>query len=156
MKYILIELPSNVTVGNYVSIAHGTYFHNQENHPCINNKKLVSTYAFGNVWGADYPSVCGKGKTIVGNDVWIGREAKILDGVTIGDGAIIGAYSIVTKDIPPFAIVAGNPARIKKFRFTKKQIESLQKIKWWTWDKKTVLERMEDFKDINKFIKKYR
>ena len=75
-----------------------------------------------------------KGDIHVGNDVWIGATSTIMSGITIGDGAIIGAGSTVTKDVPPFAIVAGNPGRIVKYRFTEEQIEKLLQISWWNWE----------------------
>ena len=70
-------------------------------------------------------------KTTIGNDVWIGSYATILSGVTVGDGAVIGAHSVVTENVPPYAIVAGNPARIVKMRFTETQIAGLLKVQWW-------------------------
>jgi acetyltransferase-like isoleucine patch superfamily enzyme len=74
------------------------------------------------------------GNVIIGNDVWIAYNTLILSGVTIGDGAIIAANSVVTKDIEPYAVVAGNPAKKIKSRFDKKTIEDLLKIKWWDWE----------------------
>jgi chloramphenicol O-acetyltransferase type B len=75
-----------------------------------------------------------KGHTVIGNDVWIGYRAVILSGVTIGDGAVIGAGSVVASNVPPYAIVAGNPAKVIKYRFTPEIIEKLIDIKWWDWD----------------------
>ena len=72
-----------------------------------------------------------KGDIIIGNDVWIGYEAVILSGITIGDGAMIGTRAVVTKDVPPYAIVAGNPAKIIKYRFDDKRIKELLEEKWW-------------------------
>lgn len=74
------------------------------------------------------------GNTIIGNDVWIGYDALIMPGVRIGDGAVIGARSVVTKDIPPYAVVAGNPAKIIRKRFDDDIVEKLVEIKWWNWD----------------------
>ncbi|OHV72166.1 CatB-related O-acetyltransferase [Ensifer sp. LCM 4579] len=74
-----------------------------------------------------------RGDTIVGNDVWIGMEATIMPGVRIGDGAIIAAKSVVTKDVPPYAVVAGNPARVVRMRFPAEIIERLLAISWWHW-----------------------
>lgn len=71
---------------------------------------------------------------MVGNDVWIGRGAFIKNGLTLGDGCVIGARSVVTKDVPPYAIVAGNPARIIRYRFDEQTISKLLEIKWWEMD----------------------
>lgn len=75
-----------------------------------------------------------KGNVTIGNDVWIGENATLLSGVTVGDGAIIGAHSLVTKDVAPYAIVGGNPAKIIKNRFDRETVEQLLKIKWWNWN----------------------
>lgn len=152
-----------VDIGRYTSIAEGVEFVDRSNHPCIKNPSLVASFPFSNVWaGIDYPGTEREvlipntsTHTIIGNDVWIGRNAKIVSGVTIGDGAIIGAEAVVAKDIPPYSVVVGNPVKIIKKRFHYKTIEKLLKICWWQWDKETVLERLEDFKDITKFIEKY-
>ena len=84
-----------------------------------------------------------KGDIIIGNDVWLGMECIILGGVTIGDGVIIGARSMITKDVPPYAIIAGNPARILKYRFNENQIESLLRIKWWDWSREKIIENWQ-------------
>lgn len=70
---------------------------------------------------------------MIGNDVWIGREAKILPGVKIGDGAIVGAYAVVAKDIPAYCVAVGNPARVVKKRFDDEMIALLEKAQWWNW-----------------------
>jgi acetyltransferase-like isoleucine patch superfamily enzyme len=74
-----------------------------------------------------------KGDIIIENDVWIGAKSTIMSGVKIHNGSVIGTGSIVTKDVPPYSIVVGNPAKIVKYRFNPKQIESLLKIAWWDW-----------------------
>ncbi len=78
----------------------------------------------------------------IGNDVWIGRNAVIMQGVTIGDGAVIGANAVVAKDIPPYAIAVGNPVRIIRYRFDPKTIDALLRIKWWDWPDEKVSEFM--------------
>jgi virginiamycin A acetyltransferase len=79
-----------------------------------------------------------KGDTVVGHDVWLGRDAMILPGVTIGDGAIIAARAVVTHDVPPYAIVGGNPARVIRMRFDDTTIARLRAIAWWNWDRETI------------------
>lgn len=79
-----------------------------------------------------------KGDIIIENDVWIGANSTIMSGVKIGNGAIIGATATITKDVPPYAIVAGNPGKIVKYRFNEEQIESLNKIAWWDWDEEKI------------------
>ncbi|MEQ9248087.1 MAG: CatB-related O-acetyltransferase, partial [Nitratireductor sp.] len=74
-----------------------------------------------------------RGDTIVGNDVWIGRQAQIMPGVTIGDGAVIGAHAVVASDIPPYAIAVGNPARVLRVRFAPETVAALIEIAWWNW-----------------------
>ncbi|PLY10146.1 MAG: acetyltransferase [Arcobacter sp.] len=92
----------------------------------------------------------------VGNDVWIGHNVVIMGDVTVGDGAGIGSSSVVTKDIPPFAIVVGNPARIIRYRFDEKTIEALKTIAWWDWDYEKIKNSIDDFKSIELFIEKYK
>jgi acetyltransferase-like isoleucine patch superfamily enzyme len=79
---------------------------------------------------------------VIGNDVWIGMDATILSGVKISDGAIIGANSVVTKDVPAYSIVAGNPARLIRKRFDEETIDKILKIKWWEWDLKRIADNM--------------
>lgn len=79
-----------------------------------------------------------KSKTVIGNDVWIGNGAIVINGVSVGDGAIIGAGAVVTKDVPPYSVVAGVPAKVIKMRFPDSIIERLMKVKWWNWPKEII------------------
>ena len=85
-----------------------------------------------------------KGDIVIGNDVWIGYEAVILAGVTIGDGAVIGARAVVTKDIPPYTIVGGVPAKPIRKRFTQETIDLLLKIKWWNWPEERIRQHIAE------------
>lgn len=120
------------TVGNYCSIATGVTILLGGEH----RTDTIATYPFfenDGIKSCD-PNGYAKGDVVIGSDVWIGHRATILSGVNIGDGAVIGAGSLVAGDVPPYAIVAGNPARILRYRFTDEQIEQLLEVKWWDWD----------------------
>lgn len=91
----------------------------------------------------------------IGNDVWIGENVTILNGIKIGDGAVIAAGSVVTKDVPEYAIVGGVPAKIIKYRFTEEQIKKLIKIKWWDNDLIWIKKYSKNFNNINSFLEEY-
>lgn len=95
-----------------------------------------------------------KGPTKIGNDVWVGHGAFILSGVQVGDGACIGAGALVARDVPPYSIIAGNPARLVRFRFSEEQIASLLEIRWWTWPVEQIrrYESLLCSNDIDAFI----
>lgn len=127
---------AKLTVGNFCSIAANVNIYLGGNH----RTDWVSTYPFGHIHqgvfnkfnGEGHPGT--KGGVTIGNDVWIGSDVTIMSGVTIGDGAVIANGSHVVKDVEPYTLVGGNPAKYIKHRFTKAQIEELLKIQWWYWD----------------------
>lgn len=131
-------------IGKFCSIACGAKFlFNAANHT-INS---LSTYLFPiffEEWNLDTDTTSiakawdNKGDIIIGNDVWIGYEAVILAGVTIGDGAIIASRAVVTKDVPPYTIVGGVPAKIIKKRFDERTIDKLIELRWWDWSKEDI------------------
>lgn len=138
---VLYHYPVNhdrLIIGKFCSIACGAKFlFNSANH----SMKSLSTYPFPiffDEWGLDKMQVAtawdNKGDIVIGNDVWIGYEAVILAGVTIGDGAVIGARAVVTKDVPPYTVVGGVPAKEIKKRFSQQTIDGLLRLKWWDWD----------------------
>jgi virginiamycin A acetyltransferase len=98
-----------------------------------------------------------KGDIIVENDVWIGATSTIMSGVKISNGAVVAGGSVVTKDVPPYAIVAGNPAKVVKYRFNEEQIGKLLKISWWNWEEQKIKENSMLLwsDDIDEFIKKH-
>jgi virginiamycin A acetyltransferase len=122
-----------VRIGAFVSIARGVTFIPGGNHKI----DWVTTYALRERFALPGASESGhpwsKGDIVIGNDVWLGHEALVLSGVTIGNGAIVGARAVVTKDVRPYAIVAGNPARERSRRFSDDQVEELERIAWWDW-----------------------
>lgn len=102
-----------------------------------------------------YTDPIGKKLVEIGNDVWIGSHVLIMDGVKIGDGAIIAAGAVVTKDVEPYSIVGGVPARHIRYRFSEEQIKKLLQLKWWEKDFGWIKEHYRDFRNINEFIAKY-
>ncbi|MGK9221787.1 CatB-related O-acetyltransferase [Microbacterium barkeri] len=105
-------------------------------HPMVGPSTYPFTM-FGGAWMENtldaFLAIEQRGDTVVGNDVWIGREATILPGVTIGDGAVIGAHSVVTKDVAPYEVVGGNPARRIRMRFDEEDVRRLLAVRWWDW-----------------------
>ena len=146
---------AEVEIGSWSSIGGPLYVFGDTEHPNVFNREFVANYPFGDKMEVDYPKSSSKGKIIIGSDVWIGAYVTILSGVIIGDGAIVGANAVVAKNIPPYAVVVGNPARIIKFRFPKEITDKLLKIKWWDWTEKKIKENIELFKDINKFVEAF-
>lgn len=127
---------SNLVVGNFCSIAANVKVYLGGNHRI----DWVTTYPFGHINqeifnlfdGTGHPQT--KGDVNIGNDVWIGDNVVIMSGITIGDGAVIANNSHVVKNVEPYSIVGGNPAKLIKYRFSKEIIEKLLEIKWWYWD----------------------
>ena len=137
---VLYHYPINherLVIGKFCSIACGARFlFNSANH----TQRSLSTYIFPVLfeeWGLDVERIPeawdNKGDIVIGNDVWIGYEAVVLAGVTIGDGAIIGARAVVTRDVPPYTIVGGVPAKPIRKRFSDAEIARLLELKWWDW-----------------------
>lgn len=141
-------------IGAFCSIAHGVKIFLGGEH----RTDWVTTYPFNYLWESakhikGHPKT--KGDVIIGNDVWIGDGAVILSGVTVGDGAAIGTNAVVAKDIPPYAIAAGNPVRIVRKRFDEETIHRLLKIRWWKWEDKLIEKFIPLLLDCNieKFLK---
>lgn len=142
---VLYHYPINgdkLQIGKFCSIACGAKFlFNSANHTLSS----LSTYPFPlffEEWGLEKKDVTNawdnKGDIVIGNDVWIGYEAVVLAGVTIGDGAIVGTRAVVTKDVPPYTIVGGVPAKPIKRRFQEETISALLEIQWWNWSEERI------------------
>ena len=161
VKYLFDFNNDQLIIGNFCMIASNVKFiMNGANHLT----DTISSYPFslfGNGWqeamkGKEYPN---KGNIVVGNDVWIGYNATIMAGVTIGDGAIIAANATVVKNVEPYTIVGGNPAKIIRKRFSETHIKLLLEIQWWNWSIEKITENVQlltstTVEDLKKFANK--
>lgn len=146
------------TCGKFCSIASNVTVYLGGNH----RTDWVTTYPFGHIYtgvfgafnGEGHPAT--KGGVTIGNDVWIGDNATIMSGVRIGDGAVIANGSHVVKDVEPYAIYGGNPARLIRYRFSREQIERLLVLQWWNWDDARINENVHLMcsTDIDAFIRR--
>ena len=129
---------ANLSIGKFCSIAQGVEVLLGGNH----RSDWISTYPFNVIYKDVVPpaeSPISKGDVVIGNDVWLGIGVKILSGITIGDGAVVGAYSVVTKNVPPYTKVAGTPAKNIGQRFPRDIVDRLLKIQWWNWPEDKIL-----------------
>jgi len=147
----------HVLIGRFCSVADNIYFLIGGNHPYKN----VSSFPFD--YHSSVEKIFGSAKTIpnkrrnpcqiiIGHDVWIGHGVTILGGVKIGNGAVIGTGAVIAKDIPPYAIAVGNPARVIKYRFDEETIKKLLAVKWWNWDLKKLEENLPLIANVEKFL----
>jgi chloramphenicol O-acetyltransferase type B len=134
----VFEYPNDaeLKIGAYCSIAADvSIFLGGQHHP-----EWVTTFPFGALWtehyNADQP--WSHGDVVIGSDVWIGREAMLMSGVTIGDGAVVAARALVTKDVPPYTIVGGSPAKPLRTRFPPEVVDKLLAIRWWDWPEERI------------------
>lgn len=152
------------SVGRYVHIVRGQHPTRTfvSTSPCFyslakqNGFTYVDNQLFDDYKYIDNNSGVKRYAVKIGSDVWVGSNVSILEGVTIGDGAVIGTGAVVTKDVPPFAIVGGVPAKIIKYRHTEEQRKALLDIKWWDKEKSWIKTNYSFFKDINIFIEKFK
>ena len=139
-------LKGNISIGNWCAIANEFVARSKNHYVCYPNMqaKLNMRYGFKQVHDFE------KGRIFIGNGVWIGDRVTVLSGVKIGNGAIVGAGSIVTKDLEPFSINAGSPAKLIKYRFNKDIIKVLDTICWWDWSESKIAKNKEFFElDLN-------
>ncbi|HEY9080122.1 CatB-related O-acetyltransferase [Magnetovibrio sp.] len=142
-----------ISIGNFCSFGFGVVIFSKADHPL----DLPSTYPLRTMLlhpGHGDQDAVSKGGVTIGHDVWVGARAMILSGVTIGNGAVIGAGAVVAKDVEPYAIVVGNPAKVVRKRFSAPQIAALEKTQWWNWpDDKIRAFESRFYGDIESFIK---
>ncbi len=143
----------NTSIGSFCSIASYCAIGGGD-HPIDSVSTSPVFFEGRNIFGKHFSQIHKElnKEVVIGNDVWIGENVFVNSGIKIDDGAIIGAHSVVTHDVPPYAIVAGTPARILKYRFEKDEIARLLEIKWWYWTDKNLRECADKFKSVNVFL----
>lgn len=151
----------NTNIGKFVNIAAmvriGATMHPMERPTLHHFTYRRKMYGFDDKDDIDFFEKRKSKVTYIGHDTWIGHGAIIMPGVIIGDGAVVGSGAIVTKDVEPYTVVAGVPAKFIKRRFTQEQASELQRIKWWDWPHENIKENFNDFLlDIDTFINKHR
>jgi virginiamycin A acetyltransferase len=140
--YLFDFLEDRLIIGKFCQIASGVKcIMNGANHP-LNGASTYPFKVFGKAWAEAELAPASKGDTVVGNDVWLGHSAVLLPGVHIGDGAIVGAQSVVTQNVEPYAIVGGNPARLIRKRFDEETIAFLLDLAWWDWPVEKITEHI--------------
>ncbi|QBJ97854.1 CatB-related O-acetyltransferase [Rhodococcus sp. ABRD24] len=149
---------TRLVIGSYCSIAEETLIVLGGEHPIDE----ITTYPLRDRFGLpgageDRHPLC-KGDIVIGSDVWIGARATILSGVTIGDGAIVGAGAVIAKDVPPYSIAVGNPARVVRKRYDDETIEALLEIRWWDWPEDKVVDNVEllSSREPSEFLARHR
>lgn len=163
---IAAEREDKVVIGKFCSIAHGVIFvthpgqipprDREDYRPANYPMSLIRKHGRRHGFLPRYHLPDVRNFVVLGNDVWVGANAIILPGVKIGDGAIIGAGAVVTSDVPPYAIVAGVPARVLRYRHSAAQIEKLLQISWWNWDERKIYDNMDYFYGkVDSFIEKF-
>lgn len=148
-RNVLYHFPfigDKLIIGKFCAIARNVKFiMNGANHK-TSGVSTYPFYIFGTGWEKVMPKqgeLPYKGDTVIGNDVWIGYDCLIMPGITIGNGAIISSRSVVTKDVAPYAVVGGNPARELKSRFSESEIKDLESIQWWNWPIERITANLE-------------
>ncbi len=156
------EPKANVLFGRFCSLAGGITFLIGGNHP-LKNVVSTSPLDIGGVVKEMFDKVRpnlsplpnvrhNPRQIIIGHDVWIGMGVTIMGGVKIGNGAVVGTNSVVAKDIPPYAIAVGNPARVIKYRFDEETIRKMLAVKWWNWDLEKIADNFPLMNDFEKFL----
>lgn len=143
VNYLFDFLDDKLIIGKFCQIATGVRFIMNGSNHAMNGFSTYPFKVFGGTWAEKDPmQIVNKGYTVIGNDVWIGNNVTFMQGVKVGDGAIIGTNSLVTKDVEPYTIVGGNPAKVIRKRFAAETIEFLLALQWWDWPIERVTEHL--------------
>lgn len=141
----------DLRIGSFCSIASGLTIVSGQ-HPAVDAPSAVSNFPFAEHGWGEYPPCRLDGEVAIGSDVWIGQNVTILDGVSVGDGANLAAGAVVTRVVPPYATVAGNPAEVTSHRFDLDTVGKLLAIRWWDWPDDAIREALPLFDDVNRFL----
>lgn len=142
--YLFPFMGDRLIIGKFCQIATGVRFIMNGSNHAMNGFSTYPFKVFGGQWASKDPMhVVSKGDTVIGNDVWLGNGVTIMQGIKIGDGAIIGTNSLITKNVEPYTIVGGNPAKEIRKRFDDETIKFLLQLKWWDWDVEKITKHLD-------------
>ena len=142
------NIPHHTLIGRFCSLSWELVFMIAYNH----NYKNVSTFFTENLSSKSVATFKNPRQVIIGHDVWIGYGVTVMGGVKIGNGAVIGANAVVAKDVPPYAIAVGNPARVIKYRFDAETVKKFLAVKWWNWSREKIADNLPLMDDVEKFL----
>jgi len=146
-----IDCNIDLEIGAFCSIASGLVIVSGQ-HPSVDHPLCVSNFPFSEGgWGA-YPPCRDGLKVVIGSDVWIGQNVTIMEGVKVGHGAILAAGAVVARDVDPYTVVAGNPARFVKIRFSPGVVEELLRVAWWEWPDDQIKGQLRKMADVTSFL----
>ena len=147
------DITARVTIGNYTAVGPYVQMHARTQHPCVGDPNLACAGNGQAIPG--YPKPHSVDRIAIGHDVWIGRNAVLLGGCSVGHGAVVGAYAVVAGDVPPYAVVVGNPARVIRYRFDAETVAKLLDLEWWHWPDAVIAERAADLRDVPRLVATY-
>ena len=147
---------AEVVVGSFTSIAKGlTVLAANAQHPSFYHKNLVANFPFDVYDYGPWPARPAVSRVEIGSDVWIGTDVTVIGNRAIGHGSVVGAGTIVTKDVPPYAVVSGNPGTVRRMRFDEPRVAALLRIKWWEWSDEQIRANLHHLHDVDRFIAQF-
>jgi len=147
---------AEVVIGSFTSVARGlTVLAANAQHPSYYHRNLVANFPFDVYGYGEWPAKPAASRVEIGSDVWVGNGVTLIGNRKVGDGAIVGAGTVVTKDVPPYAVVSGNPGAVRRMRFDERQVAALLRIRWWEWPDEKLRANLHLLHDVDRFVAEF-